>query len=119
MLNIKPTVYAALVAGCPTADVSDLYPQSWEKMPKIMYTEEQNEVITWTDDEEKDARIVYRIDVWDEHNTSSLATQVDSAMSALGFLRTMSMDSPVPQALKHKIMRYEFNIAVDTLDVSH
>ena len=119
MINIKPDVFGALVSGCPSADVSDEFPKEWKKSPKITYTEEQNEVYEWTDDEEKTARIVYRIDLWDKTNTSTVAGQVDAVMASLGFLRTMSMDSPVKELYKHKLMRYEALICADDEHVYH
>lgn len=119
MIIIKPQVYTSLANGCPTADVSDELPKAWKTFPKITYTEEQNEVVTWTDDEEKEARIVYRIDVWDKVSTTAVVQQVDNVMSGLGFLRTMCMDSPVPELYKHKIMRYEALFCVDDEHVYH
>lgn len=119
MINVKPQVYNALLTACPTANVSDEFPKEWKSFPKVTYTEEQNEVITWTDNEEKDARLVYRIDVWDKTSTSATAMAIDGAMSSLGFIRTMSMDVPVQELYKHKQMRYECVISVDTEDVFH
>lgn len=119
MINIKPQIYKAVCDGCPTASVSDEYPVEWVHFPKITITEENNAVSLWTDNAEQFARIVYRIDVWDKQSTSSVASQVDAAMSALGMMRTMAMDSPVPEDCKHKQMRYECLIDTRTEDVFH
>lgn len=120
MINIKSQVYDALVGGLPqAADVSDEFPKEWKTFPKVTYTEEQNEVYEWTDNEEKMARIVYRIDVWDKQNTSATCQAVDTAMAGLGFVRTMSMDSPVKELYKHKQMRYEALLCVDSEYVFH
>lgn len=124
MINTKADIYAALVAGCTGtghtgADVSDEYPKEWKKFPKVTFTEEQNTVFEWTDNEEKSARIGYRIDVWDKTSTSAVAAEVDAVMASLGFLRTMAMDSPVPEAYKHRQMRYEAILCVDDDNVYH
>lgn len=119
MLNVKSQVYDALVTACPSASVSDEHPKEWKTFPKITMVEEQNAVELWTDNEEKDARIVYRIDVWDKTSTSAIAAAVDGAMSALGFQRTLAMDVPVQELYKHKQMRYEAIVSVDTQDVFH
>lgn len=119
MLNVKPTVYNALTTACSTASVSDEHPKEWKTFPKVTFTEEQNAVELWTDNEEKDARIVIRVDVWDKTNTSPIAAAVDGAMSALGFQRTLAMDVPVQELYKHKQMRYEAIVSVDTQDVFH
>jgi len=119
MINAKPEIYSALVSGCPSADVSDEFPKEWKTFPKVTYTEEQNEVIEWTDDEEKTARIVFRIDVWDKKSTTETVALVDAAMASLGFLRTMCMDVPVQELYKHKQMRYEALLCVDDEHVYH
>lgn len=119
MINKKPEVYQALVDGIPSADISDEFPKEWKTFPKVTYTEEQNETTTWTDNEEKEARIVYRIDVWDTRNTSPTAGAVDDAMASLGFIRTMAMDSPVKELYKHKQMRYEAIVSTDSDYVFH
>ena len=119
MVNVKSDIYAALSASCIGADVSDEYPKSWKSFPKVVFTEEQNEVATWTDDEEKEARVAYRIDCWDNVSTSTVAAQVDAAMAALGFLRTMCMDVPVQEDFKHKQIRYEALLCTDDEHVFH
>ena len=124
MINVKADIYAALVAGCTGtdhtgADVSDEFPKEWKKFPKVTFTEEQNDVYEWTDNEEKSARIGYRIDVWDKTSTSTVAAEVDAVMSALGFYRTMCIDVPVAETYKHKQMRYEAILCVDDDNVYH
>lgn len=119
MINVKPDIYAALSASCIGADVSDEYPKEWKTFPKVTFTEENNSVAVWTDDQEKDTRIVIRIDCWDNVSTSNVVAQIDAAMSSLGFLRTQCGDVPVREDFKHKQMRYEALLATDDDHVFH
>lgn len=108
MINVKDQIYDAL---CGIADnVSDIYPQDWETMPAIQYTEEANNVVEKTDDVEQTAELRYRIDIWNNGSTSQAALAVDAALSALGLTRTECMDVPDPSYRRHKQMRYVGNI---------
>lgn len=112
MINVKDQVYAALLEVTP--NVSDLYPQTWAKFPTIQYTEEDNSVYTRTDADEQYANLRYRIDIWDTESTSLTALAVDEAISALGLIRTSCADVADPTGLRHKVMRYEGIIDVNT-----
>lgn len=108
MINVKDQIYDAL---CEVADnVSDVYPQNWEIMPAIQYTEEANNVVTKTDNEEQISELRYRIDIWNVGSTSQLALAVDAALSGLGLTRTECMDVADPSGKRHKQMRYVGNI---------
>ena len=112
MINVKDQVYAAL---CDVAEnVSDVYPQSWAVLPAIQYTEEDNSVYTRTDADEQYANLRYRIDIWDTKSTSLTALAVDEAVSELGLIRTGCMDAADPSGMRHKVMRYEGIIDVNT-----
>ena len=112
MINVKDQVYAAL---CEVAEnVSDVYPQSWASLPAIQYTEEDNSVYTRTDADEQFASLRYRIDIWDSKSTSLTALAVDEAISALGLIRTACQDAADPSGMRHKVMRYEGIIDVNT-----
>lgn len=112
MINVKDQVYAAL---CEVAsNVSDVYPQSWATLPAIQYTEEDNSVYTRTDADEQFATLRYRIDIWDSKSTSLTALAVDEAISALGLIRTACSDAADPSGMRHKVMRYEGIIDVNT-----
>ena len=112
MINVKDQVYAAL---CEVAEnVSDVYPQSWASLPAIQYTEEDNSVVTKTDTEEQYANLRYRIDIWDSKSTSLTTLAVDEAVSALGLTRTGCQDVADPSGMRHKVMRYEGIIDVNT-----
>ena len=88
MKNVKDQIYAAL---CKAADnVTDVYPANWAQFPVIQYTEEDNSVIERTDNKE------------------------DKEIATLGLVRTACMDVPDPSGLKHKQMRYEGIIDMDS-----
>ena len=112
MINVKDQVYAALLTV--TDNVSDVYPQNWAQTPAIQYVEEDNSVYTRTDAEEQYANLRYRIDIWDTRSTSLTALAVDEAISKLGLVRTACQDVQDPTGLRHKVMRYEGIIDVNT-----
>ena len=112
MINVKDQVYAALLNV--TENVSDVYPQSWAVLPAIQYTEEDNSVYTKTDEAEQYASLRYRIDIWDSKSTSLTALAVDDHVSALGLVRTTCQDVQDASGMRHKVMRYEGIIDVNT-----
>ena len=115
MINVKDQVYSALSAEFE--NVSDIYPLSWESFPVVQYTEEANDVVTKTDNREQMAQLRYRIDIWNNGSTSDLALRVDSALAPLGLTRTQCQDVPDPSNHRHKQMRYEGIIDVNTEQV--
>lgn len=114
MINVKDQVYAALKSIESAASVTDLYPQDWTALPAIQYTEEANNVVQKTDEEEQLAQLTYRIDIWNTGSTSALALAVDDAVSPLGLTRTSCMDVTDGTNMRHKQMRYEGVIDVTT-----
>lgn len=104
MKNVKDQVYAALNAVFE--NVTDQYPNDWGALPAVQYTEEDNKVYERTDKEEK-AYVRYRVDIWNTKSTSEAALQVDAALSALNLVRILCKDTPDPSGMKHKVMRYE------------
>lgn len=117
MINVKDEVYNALLSV--TKNVTDHYPSSWEQNLAIQYMEEENKVVEYSDIEEQKAYCRYRIDIWSRESTSETAVAVDAAISALGLLRTQCMDVEDPNGWKHKQMRYEMVIDVQTKQVYH
>ena len=117
MINVKDKVYKALCEV--NNNVSDCYPRNWEQDVAIQYMEEDNKVVEFTDGEEQKAYVRYRIDIWSRRSTSVIAVQVDKAIAALGLKRTQCMDVEDPSGMKHKQMRYEMVIDVNTLAVYH
>ena len=112
MRNVKDEVYAALLTV--SNNVSDTYPKEFAVFPAIQYTEEDNSVFERTDNKEDKAKVRYRIDIWDGKSTSKATLDVDAALSSLGLVRTGCADTPDPSGLKHKQMRYEGVICMDS-----
>lgn len=117
MINVKDQVYAAL---CTVTDnVTDCYPRDWEQDLAVQYMEEDNKVVEYTDMREQKAYCRYRIDIWARRSTSLAAVQIDTAIAALGLKRIQCMDVEDPSGMKHKQMRYEMVIDVETGQVYH
>lgn len=119
MKNIKEQVYKALCAV--TENVSDSYPRTWAEDSTIQYTEEQNNVYEFSSSAEgviEDKSFVrYRIDIWNRNSTSADALAVDNAMKATGLKGTECQDVPDPSGMKHKQMRYEGIIDMESDEV--
>ena len=115
MINVKDQVYSALQEVTP--NVSDVYPLTWEEFPVVQYTEEANNVLTKTDNAEQMAQLRYRVDIWNNGSTSMLAIAVDEALAPLGLTRVECADVPDPSNHRHKQMRYEGVIDVNTEQV--
>ena len=112
MINVKDQIYAAIKDIAE--NVSDGYPKDWGKLPAIQYTEEDNAVAEWVDGKESKAHLLYRIDIWNNDSTSITALEIDKAISVLGLRRSACGDAADPSGMKHKVMRYEVIIDVDT-----
>ena len=106
MKNVKDQVYAALDAVFE--NVTDQYPKDWAALPAVQYTEEDNKVYERTDKEEK-SYVRYRVDIWN--------MQVDAALSKLCLVRILCKDTPDPSGMKHKVMRYEGIIDMESEQV--
>lgn len=115
MINVKDQVYSALAEKFE--NVSDLYPRDPADFPAVQYTEEANNVVQKTDNEEQYAQLRYRIDIWNNGSTSPMALLVDEALAPLGLVRTVCQDVPDPAGYRHKQMRYEGIIDVKTEQV--
>lgn len=112
MINVKDQVYDA-IKGI-TENVSDGYPKDWGMLPAIQYTEEDNSVVEWVDNKESKAHLLYKVDIWNNDSTSETALAVDRAICRLGLRRVVCSDVADPSGMKHKVMRYEGIIDVDT-----
>lgn len=118
MINIKDQIYSALSEKLAGANVTDTYPKNWTVLPAVQYVEEENKVAEYTDKEDK-SYCRYRIDIWDNKSTSGTALQVDAALSVLGLKRIQCTDVDDPSGMKHKLMRYEMIIDVETQMTYH
>lgn len=119
MKNVKDQVYEAL---CEVFEnVTDVYPSSWEDGTTIQYTEEQNNVWEASSDEnglrEDKSLIRYRIDIWNNKSTSEDSLKVDAVIRKLGLKRIECADIPDPTGRKHKQMRYEGIIDMNSEEV--
>lgn len=112
MKNVKDQVSAAL--NEVFENVSDQYPKDWAELPAVQYMEEDNKVYERTDNKEDKSYVRYRIDIWNNRSTSESALKADEAMSSLGLVRTLCQDVSDPSGLKHKLMRYEGIICMDS-----
>lgn len=117
MKNVKDEVYAALLQV--SDNVTDCYPRDWEKDLAIQYMEEENRVFEYTDMKEQKAYVRYRIDIYDRRSTSQVAVEVDNQIAALGLKRTSCSDVEDPSGRKHKQMRYEMVLDVNSGQVYH
>lgn len=105
MKNVKDQVSAALDEVFDS--VTDQYPRDWTELPAVQYTEEDNKSYERDASGECKSYVRYRIDIWHNRTTSDAAIQADKAMAGLGLVRTLCQDTPDPSGLKHKVMRYE------------
>lgn len=112
MINVKEQVFDAIKDLCE--NVSDSYPSNWANLPAIQYVEEDNKVFEWCDGAESKSYLRYKIDIWHNRSTSEATLEADKAVSALGLKRTMCQDVADSSGLKHKVLRYEGVIDVET-----
>lgn len=115
MKNVKDQVYAALAAVFD--NVTDQYPKDFVALPAIQYAEEDNKVYEHTGEGECKSYVRYQVDIWDNKSTSGAALQVDEVLSALGLERTMCRDAPDPSGWKHKVMKYEAIIDMESEEI--
>ena len=112
MKNVKDQVFAALDAVFE--NVTDQYPKDWAELPAVQYTEEDNKVYEHTNEGECKSYVRYRVDIWHNRSTSQAALDTDKSLSALGLVRTACQDALDPSRLKHKVMRNEAIIDIES-----
>lgn len=112
MTNVKDEVYDVIKDLC--SNVGDSYPKLIGDIPAIEYTEEENKVYDFTDNEEQSSYVRYRFDIWDKVSTSNLSVALDNKVSKLGLKRIQCMDIDDPNGLKHKQLRYEGIVDCET-----
>ena len=105
MINIKPVIYKELQKVAD--NVTDTYPDDWENFPVVIFLEEQNKPGEWYDEKERKSNIRYKVDIFDKDSTSNLAVEIDKIFASLGLRRTDCQDVPDPSHLRHKLMRFE------------
>ena len=112
MINIKPVIYKELQKVAD--NVTDTYPDDWENFPVVIFLEEQNKPGEWYDEKERKSNIRYKVDIFDKDSTSSLAVEIDKIFASLGLRRTDCQDVPDPSHLRHKLMRFECIVDLDS-----
>ena len=112
MINIKPVIYKELQKVAD--NVTDTYPDDWENFPVVIFLEEQNKPGEWYDEKERKSNIRYKVDIFDKDSTSSLAVEIDKIFASLGLRRTDCQDVPDPSHLRHKLMRFEGIVDLDS-----
>lgn len=105
MINIKPIIYKELKKVAE--NVTDTYPDDWENFPVVIFLEEENKPYEIYGDKEQKSNIRYKVDIFNNDSTSALAIKIDEIFSNLGLMRTSSLDVPDPSHLRHKTMRFE------------
>ena len=116
MINVKPIIYEQLKGlSISEEQISDSYPANWTNLPTVQYIEENNTTHLKCDGKEKIALIRYKIDIWHNRSTSDLALNIDGIFSSMGFNRIQCLDVAEASGLKHKIIRYEGKINIETL----
>lgn len=117
MINIKPLIYQEL--SKLTENVTDTYPDDWETFPVVIFLEEQNKPFDYYDDREQKSEIRYKIDVFDKASTSDLSVKINEVFAKLGLKRMDATDVPEASHLKHKVMRFEGIVDINTEQVYH
>lgn len=112
MINIKPVIYKELQKVAD--NVTDTYPDDWENFPVVIFLEEQNKPGEWYDEKERKSNIRYKVDIFDKDSTSSLAVEIDKIFASLGLRRTDCQDVPDPSHFRHKLMRFEGIVDLDS-----
>jgi hypothetical protein len=115
VINVKEEIYRNLLRI--TDNITDTYPVNWENFPSIQYLEEENTPYEIVDDNETQSYVRYRVDIWSKESTSNMAIAVNDVFLSLGLKRTSCVDTPEPDALKHKVMRFEGVIDINTMIV--
>ena len=100
MINIKPVIFKELQKVAD--NVTDTYPSDWENFPVVIFLEEQN------------TSIRYKVDIFDNDSTSNLAVKINEIFASLGLRRIESQDIPDPSHLRHKLMRFEGVVDLDS-----
>ena len=124
MLDSKVYVYGLLKNN--TALVSALgsnskiqfqYPNDFNALPIITFTEENNRNINFFDNQSFADEISIKIDVWSNTSTSALSKLVDAVFAPDLWTRGYCADVPEPDAkIFHKVMKYSRVLSPDDLD---
>lgn len=97
-------IVSEALATIQDVKVTGSYKAEMKSIPCIIYKELVNTKAS--KGTELRTNLAYSIDIYSESSTTSLASQVDDKMSALGFKRGQCLDLDDPSGLRHKNMKY-------------
>ena len=115
MISVKSEIYKSLKKV--NKNVTDGYPNDWEDLPIVVYLEEENRPYEITDDAERSSEIKYIVHIWSIDSNTDLAIKVNEVFAKLGLKRVSSQDVADNERLRHKVMRFEGIIDIETLMV--
>lgn len=113
MISVKSEIYKCLKKV--NKNVTDGYPKDWEDLPIVVYLEEENRPYEITDDTERSSEIKYIVHIWSIDSNTDLAIKVNEVFAKLGLKRVSSQDVADNERLRHKVMRFEGIIDIETL----
>lgn len=116
MINKKEEIYNKLLQVCK--NTSDTYPQDWVNYPSVQFLEEENTPQEVVDKKEMQSYLRYKIDIWSKESTSNLAIAINDVFFNMGMFRTTSVDFAEPNGLKHKVMKFEGILDIQS-DIVH
>jgi hypothetical protein len=124
MLDTKKHAYdllrnnAALVSALGSASkIQYFYPNDFNALPIITYSETNNQNVKWFDNMPWADESTIEIHVWANVSTTALCKLVDSIMAAGLYTRDFSSDVPEPDVkIFHRVMRYRRSFTADDLD---
>jgi hypothetical protein len=120
MIDIKPTVYAALIANTALVAllgtgirITQIVAPNAELFPRITFFELTNGDSLYLDDAAFASEIGLQIDIWSKGDTSAIAIKVDITMKSLSFKRVGGADFYESDTkIYHKALRYETNAVI-------
>lgn len=115
MISVKSEIYKELKKI--NDNTTDGYPHDWENTPVVVYLEEENRPHEITDDGEKSSEMKYSVHIYSDGSNTDLAIQINNVFAKLGLFRTSSTDVPDNERFRHKHMRFEGIVDIESLIV--
>jgi len=116
MINIKPTVLAALQNDTQLTTflggqhIYQLRAPNAKEFPRVTFFEYANVGAVYADDDEYTSEVSMQVDVWTQGaSTSAIAQRVDVVMRSIYFFRIESQDLYEDDSdvqIFHKVLRY-------------
>jgi hypothetical protein len=109
------SVKSAVLTALQTATGLSVYftrPPTFTTLPVISYFEVNNIGSLFADDVEIGSSLTYQVDIWGNSSLTSYANSVNTAMTGLNFVRTLSQDLYEQDTkIYHKVMRFRLEIS--------